>query len=121
MNYAQALRRIKVVSIAIGAGGVLGALIWRGPRMAAGFLIGAFISILNLGWWVSLANALGPQGHTPLRGSTALLALRYIAAAMIIYVIVKSLEITLAPVLVGLFVTVAAVMIEILYELISSE
>lgn len=121
MNYARALQRIRTVSIVIGAGGVIGALIWRGPRTAVGFLIGAFISLINLGWWISLANALGPAEGTPIRGSTALLALRYIAVAMVIYVIVKSLEIKLAPVLVGLFVTVAAVIVEILYELISSE
>ena len=40
--------------------------------------------------------------------------------AGVVYVIVKILEIALAPVLAGLFVCVAAVVIEILYELISA-
>jgi hypothetical protein len=121
MNYDLALKRIRAMTAALGVAGTIAGLIWRGPRAGVGFLIGAFISILNLGWWISLASALGPSGEAPMRGNTALLVLRYVAAAIIIYVIVKILEITLAAVLAGLFVCVAAVIIEILYELISSE
>lgn len=121
MNYDRALHRLTGMAAVIGVAGVIAALVWRGPRAAAGFLIGALISMANLRWWTSLANAVGSFGKTPLRGSVALLALRYLAAAAIIYVIVKILEITLAAVLAGLFVSVAAVVIEILYELISSE
>jgi hypothetical protein len=121
MNYARALNRLTGVAAALGIAGVIVAFLWRGPLFAAGFLAGAILSMANLRWWTSLANALGSSGKTPLRGSAALLALRYLAAAAIIYVIVKFLEIALAAVLAGLFVSVAAVIIEILYELISSE
>jgi hypothetical protein len=121
MNYELALRRMSRVTAAIGVAGVLIAAIWRGPRVGAGFLVGAIISMINLRWWTSLANAMGSSGATPMRGSVALLSLRYLAVGGAVYVIVKILEIALAPVLAGLFVSVAAVLIEILYELISSK
>jgi len=121
MNYARALDRITRITAVLAIAGVLTALAWKGPRVAAGFLVGSLISLVNLRWWTSLANALGSSAKPPLRGSAALLALRYVAAAAVIYVIVKFLEIALAAVLAGLFVSVAAVVIEILYELVSSE
>lgn len=120
MNYDRALGRIRNMAAATGVAGTLAALIWRGPRVAAGFLIGAVISMINLQWWTSLAGALGSSGKTPFRGSATILGLRYLLIAAVIYVIVRFLEIALAPVLTGLFVPVAAVVIEILYELISS-
>ena len=116
--YELALARIIRISIAAGALGTIVALFMRGPRTAAGFLIGAIISLLNFRWWMSLAGALGHSGKAPLRGSAAFLSLRYLLAAGAVYAIVKVLEITLAAVLSGLFVSVAAIIVEILYELI---
>lgn len=121
MNYDRALHRITGVAAGLAIAGVIAVLIWRGPRPAVGFLAGAILSLANLRWWTSLANALGSASKPPLRGSAALLALRYLAAAAIIYVIVRFLGTTLAAVLAGLFVSVAAVIVEILYELVSSE
>jgi hypothetical protein len=119
--YATALARMSRLAAAVGVAGTLGALLWRGPRTAAGFLVGALISMVNLRWWTSLASAIGnTPGSPPLRGSAALLGIRYLLVGAAIYVIVKVLEITLAAVLAGLFVSVAAVIIEILFELISS-
>jgi hypothetical protein len=120
MNYDLALRRMSRMAAAIGVAGVLIAVIWRGPRVGVGFLAGAIISMVNLRWWTSLAGAIGSSGSAPMRGSVALLSLRYLAVGGVVYVIVKILEIALAPVLAGLFVCVAAVLIEILYELISA-
>jgi hypothetical protein len=120
MNYDLALARMTRIAAATGIAGVLIALVWRGPRVAAGFLVGALISMVNFRWWTTLANALGSSGKTPMRGSVALLSMRYLLLGAAVYVIVKILEIALAPVLAGLFVAVAAVLIEILYELVST-
>src|SRR5579862_370194 len=119
--YTIALARMSRLAAAVGVAGTRGALVWKGPRTAVGFLVGALISMVNLRWWTSLASALGnTPGSPPLRGSTALLGMRYLLVGAAIYVIVKVLEITLAAVLAGLFVSVAAVIIEILFELVSS-
>lgn len=121
MNYGRALERMTRIAAATGIAGVLITLIWRGPRVAAGFLAGAIISMINLRWWTGLVNALGSSGKPPRRASAILLGLRYVLVAAAVYVIVKILEIAVLPVLAGLFVSVAAVLIEILYELISSK
>lgn len=119
MNYDQALSRMTRIAAATGVAGVLIVAIWRGPREAAGFLAGAVISLINFRWWTGIANALGASGKAPLRASATLLFARYLVVAGAIYVIVRILEIKVAAVLAGLFVAVAAVLIEILYELIS--
>ncbi len=116
--YELALARIIRISIAAGALGSIVALLTHGSRAATGFLVGAIISLLNFRWWMGLAGALGDSGKAPLRASAAFMTLRYVLAALVIYAIVKVLEITLAAVLSGLFVSVAAIIIEILYELI---
>jgi hypothetical protein len=120
MNYDRALERMTRIAAAAGMAGVLIVLIWRGPREAGGFLAGAIISLVNFRWWTGIAGALGPSGKRPVRSSVAFLFLRYLLVAGVIYVIVKLLEIKVAAVLAGLFVSVAAVLIEILYELVSS-
>jgi hypothetical protein len=56
-----------------------------------------------------------------MRGSAVFFALRYLIIGAAAYVIVKILEISVMPVLAGLFVSAAAVLIEILYELVSSK
>jgi hypothetical protein len=117
-SYERALKRMIRISVAVGAVGAIAVLVARGPRIAAGFLLGAALSWLNLRWWTIVANAIGGTGKAPPRGSAAILALRYLLFGGVIYGIVKILKITPVAVLAGLLVSVAAVMIEILYELI---
>jgi hypothetical protein len=116
--YESAVRRMLRFSIAVGVAGVLVALIARGPRVAGGFFFGAALSLLNFRWWITVAGAIGDSGKTPLRGSAVFLLLRYLLFGAAFYVIVKFLKITPASLLAGLLVSVAAVMLEILYELI---
>ncbi|PYT19402.1 MAG: hypothetical protein DMG59_00360 [Acidobacteria bacterium] len=117
--YERALRRIIRITICLGLAGTLAALVAGGPRAGAGFLAGSLISLVNFRFWMSLAAALGGgSGKPPLRGSATFLGLRYLIVGGAIYAIVKVLEISLAAVLIGLFVSVAAIIIEILYELI---
>ena len=104
--------------MALGILGSLGALMIRGWRDAAGFAIGATISLINFYWWKTLASALSPTGERPLRGTAFVMVLRYAVIGAALYAILKILEITLAAVLCGLFVSVAAILIEILYELL---
>jgi ATP synthase I subunit len=119
--YERALKRMLRMTLAVGAAGAIVALILYGPRIAAGFLLGATFSLLNLRWWTGVAEAIGGSGKAPIRGSAGLLAMRYLLVAGAIYVIVKFLKITPAALLVGLLVSVAAVMLEALYELVASK
>jgi hypothetical protein len=116
--YEQALTRMTRIAAVVGVAGSIAVTAARGPRTGAGFLLGAIISFVNFRWWVNLAGALGGSAKVPLRASATILGLRYLLVAAVVYAIVKILEITLAAVLAGLFVAVAAVLLEILYELI---
>jgi ATP synthase I subunit len=106
----------------LGASGTLAFVLARGPRPGIGFLCGAVLSILNLRWWSRLVDSLGRSeddpAKVPSRASVGMLIRRYVLAGVAIYVIVKILESALVAVLAGLFVTVAAVILEILYEVL---
>ncbi len=117
-SYQRALKRLIRFSLAVGAAGVIATLMTRGPRPAAGFLFGTLLSLVNLRWWTSVANAIGGSGKAALRASAVILLLRYLLFGGAIYVIVRVLKITPAVLLAGLLVSVVAVMLEALYELI---
>ena len=87
-------------------------------RHGLGFLAGALASVANFRWLHQLAASLGPIGKRPRRRVLFLLLLRYFLLGIGGYVIVKIFGLNLAAALIGLFVAVAAVIVEIIYELI---
>lgn len=112
----RVVRRILRFTIGLGVAGGIVALARFGPRTAGGFLCGAVISILSFWTLERMTKAITSTGTA--RGSAGLFGLRYFMAGGAIYVIVKVLEISLMSVLAGLFVSAAAVIVEILYELV---
>jgi hypothetical protein len=117
-SYERARQRMIRFALAVGAAGAITALLMSGPRPAAGFLFGALLSFVNFRWWTSVADAIGGSGNAPPRASAVILLLRYLLFGGAIYVIVRILKITPAVPLAGLLVSVAAVLLEALYELI---
>jgi hypothetical protein len=106
---------------AISVAGVLLLWFWQGWRWAVGFALGAAASWLNFRWLKKLVDSLGrAAAGKSLKNRTAiLLGLRYVLLAAAGYAILRFSEISLAAALVGLFVSAAAVIIEILYQLIA--
>jgi hypothetical protein len=90
---------------------------WRG---GCGFLLGGLISYVNFRWLKRTVYALGETaGGKPPRARVAVfLGLRYLLLGGGAYAILKFSEISLKAALVGLFVPTAAVILEILIELI---
>jgi hypothetical protein len=117
-SYERALKRIIRFSLAVGAAGVIVTLVMRGPSTALGFLLGTALSFVNFLWWRSVAEAVGGSGKALWRSSALVLSLRYLLIGGAIYAIVKILKITPEALLAGLLVSVAAVVLEALYELI---
>jgi hypothetical protein len=115
--YARALARITHITAALGLVGTIAALFMKGPRWALGFLVGAAISYVNFGSWKRLGESFGQTEKRPMRVSVVFLVLRYLVFAGVIYAIVKLLGIVVAAILFGLFVSIAAILLEILYEL----
>lgn len=104
---------------ACGAGGFTTVLIWRGWRDAFGFAMGALLSVGMFRWFHGIAEAIGESSATPSRSRLAWLgALRYGIIGGGAYVIMEVLHIQPAPIAGGLFVMVAAVLLEILFQLI---
>ena len=104
-----------VMSIA----GVLILLVWQGWRSALGFALGALASWLNFRWLKRLVDSLGRSapGQRLKNRAAILLGMRYLLLAAGGYVILRFSEISLTAALVGLFVSAAAVIIEILFQL----
>jgi hypothetical protein len=116
--YERAPRRILRLTVIVGIAGAATTWLAMGLRPALGFLAGAVLSGLNFYWLWQLVQSLGPSGKAPARGSAILLSFRYLLIAGVVYVIVKGLGVTPAAVLWGLLAAFAAVILEILYELI---
>jgi len=120
MNLDRAAGRILRLTLALI---VLGAAVYfvkAGWRGGCGFLIGGLISYLNFRWIKRTVYELGEAaGGKPPRTSVAVfLGLRYLLMGVGAYAILKFSEISLIAALVGLFVPTAAVILEILIELI---
>jgi hypothetical protein len=115
--YERALWRIRLFTAVVGLTGTIILLMTQGIRPAAGFLAGAALSILNFRGLSMLATAIGGTSKPgPL--AAVLIALRYVLIGVIIYVIVRFLGVTPAAVIWGLRAAFAAVILEILCELI---
>jgi hypothetical protein len=115
--YEQALRRVRRFAVVLGLSGTAAVLMAYGVRTATGFMLGAALSILNFRGLSMLVNVIGGAGK-PGALAAALIALRYLLIGCAIYVIVKFLGVTPAAVVWGLLAAFAAVILEILYELI---
>jgi ATP synthase I chain len=116
-SYDRALTRIKYLTIVVGLAGTAAMFFARGREAAAGFLAGAGLSYVNFELLSGLAFVMG-GGASKARGWAVLIALRYAIVGIAAYVIVRILGITPVAVLVGLLAAFAAVILEILYELI---
>lgn len=117
--YALAIARIYRWMAACAAGGFITVLIWLGWRDAVGFAIGALFSAGMFRWFHGIAEAMGGSAETPSKGRLAWLgALRYGIIGGGAYVIMEVLHIQPAPIAGGLFVMVAAVLLEIIFQLI---
>jgi hypothetical protein len=122
-NYSdRALARIVRIGAALGVVGTIAVLIRYGPKTAVGFLAGALLSLLNFYGLRRVVDALSPTPANPapragMRASPIFWIFRYLFFAGIVYVIVKGLGISLMPILAGLLVVAAAIIVEILYEI----
>ena len=117
MNQDLSLVRIVRIGIALGVAGTIFFWITRDARIATGFLAGAALSILSFRSLRRMVVGFEPGSTIRARWATVFFILRYLIFGAAAYGIVKLLGISLTPFLAGLFISPAAVMVEILYEL----
>jgi len=113
--YDRAVRRVGWMIPALGIAGSIGAAIWKGIGSGFAFLIGAAISYASFRAWLRFADALGPN---PKKQKPALYAVRMAALVAGAYVIIKFLGLNIAAAALGLLVSGAAAILELVFELI---
>jgi hypothetical protein len=117
--FETALRRIVRGTVTLASVGCLVCLILRGWRWAAAYLLGAGASYLNFRWLQGVVSALGAVLSARAKPKYAILiGLRYLLLGAGAYVIFNFTSLSLPAALIGLFVPVAAVILEIIFELI---
>ncbi len=116
--YQRALKRITWFLMVLGIAGTVFAGFRFGLRSGAGFLAGALISGFSIHNFREVAESLGGPVTRRAVIFGVIFAVRYGLIGAMVYVIVKYLEVSLMAVLAGLLVSGAAVVTEILYELI---
>lgn len=115
--YDRAVRRIRRAMLLVAVAGAAVSLWKVGWAGGIGFLLGAAVSVLSFQWFKELSDALA--GFRRPRGRLIVfLGLRYLLFGAAGYVIVKFFGVNLPAILAGLLVSAAAVVGEILYELI---
>jgi len=113
--YDRAVRRIGRIIMALGVIGAISMAALKGISSGFAFLIGSAISFTSFWGWRHLADALVP---TSKKRRSAFFVLRLVGMIALAWVIIKFLRLNLAAAALGLLVSGAAVVLEIVYELI---
>jgi len=111
----RAEARLPRVMAALGAVGTLAFLLAARPRFAAAFALGAALALLNYLWLHHIVEALVNAGRVrPSKAALAKVVVRYPLMFAALYVFYKTGWLPFTAVLAGLFVPVAAVILEAL-------
>lgn len=116
VHFERALARMVRSMAAIALAGTALMFAWRGWPWGLGFAAGALVSWLSFRWLKQIVDALG--GLRPKKRTAILAGLRYLLVGLGGYVILKSSVMSLPAALIGLFTAPAAVLIEIVFELV---
>ena len=111
-------QRLYRLMAGFGGTGAVGLWVIYGVPAGLGFAVGAIFSVVNFWFWHRMGNELGRTAGEANKGSIALFAGRYGLFAVALYVILQYFEASLFAALAGIFVAVAAVLVEICIELI---
>lgn len=118
--YARALERIKRFMTAVGVVALVTALITFGWRIALGFALGGVIAYINFHWLekvvARLAEGTVQSGILAGRGIIHRFLLRYLLLAVAAFVILSVSRESLYGLFAGLFLPVAAMLCEAVYE-----
>jgi hypothetical protein len=120
--YAGAYSRILRLMVVIALLFTVGLWVVSGYRLALGFALGCAIAGLNFYWLKRAVSAFADrvtqaaEGEKRSRGAATRFVLRYALIGVLAYVIFKSSVVSLSGLLAGLFLPVAAILLEAIYE-----
>jgi ATP synthase I chain len=120
MDPERALVRISRLIAIVAAGGALCTFVGWGWQGGTAFALGAAAGYANFRWIKGAVDALGDATRKERKRwwVAVIFGLRYGILGAGAYVILKYSSLSIAAALTGLFVPVAAVVLEILYELV---
>lgn len=119
--HSQALRRIQRLIVVIGIAALITASAFFGWRIGVGFALGGAIALLNFHWLEKVVRGLADltiQSGAPAssRGVLHRFLLRYFLMALVAFVILAVSRDSLYGFFAGLFLPVAAILCEAVYE-----
>ena len=114
--YSQVTRRITWIILVLGLSGSAVLAATKGVKFGFGFLIGSSISYVSFWRWQQVVNALSPGHKRP----AWVFVLRILLLVFVAGLVIRFLKVDVAAAVSGLLVSAAAVIIEIIYELIHS-
>ena len=119
--YSRALERIQKIMIVLGTAALITACIFFGWRIGMGFALGATIAYLNFHWLKKVVAGLadltiGSGTPASSRGVVHRFILFYFLMAIVAFVILAVSRESLFGLFAGLFLPVAAILCETVYE-----
>ena len=112
--YERALRRLDRSAMVLAAAAIVAMAFVEGWRGALGAAAGALFSLGSFHRWKRVADAIGSTTKTRLR--LRILA-GYALLGISLFVIIRYFGVSVRSVVAGLFVSVGAVIVEVVYEL----
>ncbi len=113
--YEQAVRRISRIILTLGISGAIAIAIWKGVATGVSFLIGAAVSYASFWNWRQIVDVLVPTARNR---RPAFFVVRLVALIAAAWVIIKFLGLNIGAAAFGLLVSGAAVILELIFELI---
>ena len=113
--YDRVVRRISRIILVLALIGAIGMALRKGLASGFSFLIGSGVSFASYWGWRIVTDALVANSK---KRSPAFFVLRLLALVAVAWVIIKFLGLNVAAAALGLLVSGAAVILEIIYELI---
>ena len=114
-DYARFIRNVSRYILVFGVLAGIGVAAARGVRTGIAFLIGAAVSYASFWGWQRIVDALTPGSK---KRSSWFFTLRLLALLAAAYAIIRFFDLNLAAAALGLLVSSAAVICELIVELI---
>ena len=115
--YDRFIRRVSWIILALGFTGSVTIALAKGVRIGLAFLIGAVVSYASFWGWRQVVDAVTPA---PRKRSSFPFVLRILLLFAVAYAIIRFLGLNVAAAALGLLVSAAAVLLDLIYELINA-
>jgi small-conductance mechanosensitive channel len=113
--YDRFIRRVSWIILVLALAGSAAIAILKGLRTGAAFLVGAGVSYASFWGWRRVVDAVAP---VPKKRSSFPFVFRILLIFVVAYAIIEYLGLNVAAAAAGLLVSAAAVLLELIFELI---